>query len=118
MDQLFVYGTLQPGEYNHGVMEAIPGKWQRATINGILYTSDWGASHNCPGVIVSTRGNVIPGYLFKSDALHLHWNRLDDFEGSAYTRATTPVTLASGESTTAFVYAISGHLAKQLQTIN
>lgn len=53
-------------------------------------------------------GPEVHGLVFGSDALHEHWERLDEFEGEGYERVPAPVALASGGSAVAFIYVLRG----------
>jgi gamma-glutamylcyclotransferase (GGCT)/AIG2-like uncharacterized protein YtfP len=49
-------------------------------------------------------GDVVEGYLFTSDDLDAHWERLDNFEGDEYERVTTEVHLRDGRHVEASIY--------------
>jgi len=106
MNKLFVYGTLAPGKQNHGVLSDLAGTWEQAIINGTLVNEGWGAEHGCPGLIPSTDAPEIHGYLFTSNDLKNHWDRLDKFEGEDYQRELVSVKLSSGECVESYVYSI------------
>ena len=107
MERLFVYGTLAPGKANHTVLEAIPGSWETATLNGELLDEGWGATMGCPGIVPSEDGEEIEGYVLSSDRLSEHWAMLDEFEGDGYERGPVLVTIESGERIEAYVYALN-----------
>lgn len=91
--RLFVYGTLAPGRPNSHLLETIGGAWCRARVRGTLHEKGWGATLGYPAIVLDPRGEEIEGALFSSERLGDHWARLDDFEGPAYTRVSTEVTL-------------------------
>jgi len=107
MEKLFIYGTLAPGESNHGVVENIPGHWEAARIKGTLFKQGWGTDLKAPAVIPSENGEDVNGYLFSSKQLSEHWAMLDEFEGSEYKRVLVQATKDSGETVEAFVYALN-----------
>ena len=106
MERLFVYGTLAPGRANHGVLEAIPGFWETATLKGKLLDEGWGAKLGCPGILPSDDGEEVKGYVFSSNQLSEHWAMLDKFEGNGYERISVLVKIESGEKIEAYVYAL------------
>lgn len=108
MERLFVYGTLAPGQVNYHVVAHIPGTWQPATLRGHLLDAGWGAQMGCPGIVPGEDGDAVPGEVLSSEALVAEWAMLDAFEGDGYTRVPVKVTLESGESVAAYVYALSG----------
>lgn len=110
MEHLFVYGTLAPNRPNHHIMTPIHGTWQNATVKGFLHAQGWGATHGYPALIGDDNGDVIHGFVFSSDKLHQHWDRLDEFEGKEYIRTQITATLDNGESLIAYVYALNPHL--------
>lgn len=59
-----------------------------------------------PGLQLNPEASTVSGYLFSSDALPDHWERLDAFEGGGYQRINCEVRLESGETVSAFVYAL------------
>lgn len=105
IEHLFVYGTLAPGRPNAHVMADIPGTWHPGTISGSLYERGWGASHGYPGIVLGSGGEV-EGLVFSSEELDDHWDRLDAFEGSEYSRVTVEARLDEGSSVAAQVYAL------------
>lgn len=106
MDRLFVYGTLAPGRSNHGMMQAIPGAWEPATLKGYRLDEGWAARTGYPGIAPSGPDHEVSGYVFSSEHLCEHWARLDDFEGDSYRRIRVTITTRSGDVVEAHVYAI------------
>lgn len=104
---LFVYGTLAPGEPNERFLKNVEGTWKKGTVKGHYFNSGWGAALGYPGVILDTNGNEVEGQLFSSNELERLWSILDDFEGEGYQRVLTTVTLESSEVTEAFIYELS-----------
>ena len=105
--RLFVYGSLAPGRRNAHVLADVPGNWQRATVKGTLFQEGWGAALGYPGIVLDDRGDTIHGFVFSSDELPAHWDRLDQFEGEGYERVVATVELEDGNRVEACVYALS-----------
>ena len=105
-DRLFIYGTLAPGERNHHMLEHLTGRWERATLRGVLVEEGWGADHGCPAVIPDDRSEPVQGHLFTSEDLSAHWSVLDDFEGDEYRRESVNVGLEDGSEVEAYVYSL------------
>ncbi len=105
MSKLFVYGSLGPGGPNAHILEELSGSFAKAFVWGKLYEEGWGAGLGFPGIRLDVKEEKIEGYLFSSDRLDGHWDRLDDFEGEAYRRVKTTVTLLRNDAgTEAFIY--------------
>ena len=104
---LFVYGTLAPGEPNAHTLAGIEGTWRQGTVRGNLYSSGWGAALGFPGIVLDPKAECVNGQVFSSPELERHLTRLDEFEGGGYQRVTTTVVLDSGESVPAFVDELS-----------
>ena len=117
MTRLFVYGTLVPGGTNHSVLSDLPGEWQQATANGTLVNEGWGSGHGCPGLIPSSDGPEVQGYVFTSGELTENWKMLDTFEGSDYKREVITVRLNTGVEVESFVYSISPDLRGESQSV-
>ena len=103
-DRLFVYGTLAPGRPNEHVLAVLSGRWEPASVRGMLLQEGWGAAIGYPGIVLKETGEQIEGLLFTSEELPRHWDRLDAFEGEGYERVLTTVTLANARTLEAFVY--------------
>lgn len=108
-ERLFVYGTLAPGRPNAHVLAIVPGNWQPATVRGTLFPEGWGAAAGYPGIVLDALGDEVHGFVFSSDVLAAHWERLDAFEGEGYERVVTTATLADGTRVDAWIYRLSGH---------
>ncbi|MEL6319316.1 MAG: gamma-glutamylcyclotransferase [Cyanobacteria bacterium J06626_14] len=106
MQRLFVYGTLAPGRPNAHVLEEIGGSWQSASVWGRLHQAGWGAELGYPGMTLDEAGEEIKGFLFSSDNLLNHWERLDEFEGEDYERIATLAKVDDGSSAETFVYVL------------
>ena len=87
-------------------MAAVPGVWEPATIRGELLQLGWGAEVGYPGIVVKKDGPVVDGFVFTSDALDEHWERLDDFEGDGYRRVLTTVELGDGRTVEAHIHVL------------
>ena len=107
MHYLFVYGTLAPGRSNEHILAGLDGEWTAASVRGTLYKEGWGAAQGYPGIVLDDVESVVDGFVFASNDLPAHWQRLDDFEGNEYKRVTTEVQLVSNDSVTAHVYVLN-----------
>lgn len=105
--RLFVYGTLAPGEVNAHVLEPLQGDWQPATVKGSLHPEGWGASYGFPAMRLNPCGEEVSGLIFTAADLHLHWPRLDEFEGPAYRRVITHATMADGSVVDTNIYVLN-----------
>ena len=94
--RLATYGSLAPGEPNHHHVANLSGRWIEGTVRGVLHHEGWGAALGFPGIVLDPAGPEVAVHVFESPDLPLHWNRLDDFEGSGYRRLTTSVATAEG----------------------
>ncbi|MEM8930957.1 MAG: gamma-glutamylcyclotransferase family protein [Acidobacteriota bacterium] len=106
MERLFIYGSLQPGGPNEHVLADLDGTWQPASLRGRLIEQGWGAEMGYPALVPDERGEPIDGFLFSSADLATAWTDLDAFEGDEYARITAVVTVESGDSVQAHVYAL------------
>ncbi|MBX2847432.1 MAG: gamma-glutamylcyclotransferase [Acidiferrobacterales bacterium] len=104
---LFVYGTLAPGEANEHVLKELKGTWQKGSVRGQLFQSGWGAAMGFPGIVLNPDGDEVGGQLFSSIDLKNHWSELDAFEGEGYNRVLTTVRLKNGDSVKAYIYELS-----------
>lgn len=104
--RLFVYGTLAPGQPNAHLLTPLKGLWQRASVRGALHPEGWGATLGYPAIILDESAEPVEGYVFTSAALAAHWPELDEFEGDAYARVATSVTLDDNTTVEAFVYVL------------
>lgn len=103
--RLFVYGTLAPGHPNQHVLADVPGTWEPASIHGHLVHDGWGSALGYPALILHVNTTeVVSGMLLTSNALPEHWDRIDEFEGDGYLRATVNVTVADGTRRSAQAY--------------
>ena len=108
-EKLFVYGTLGPGRPNEHILITIGGIFESAFIKGILREEGWGAEMGYPGLELDANGTKIEGFVFTSKNLEKHWGDLDNFEGEAYQRVLTKVTLVDGTSINAYVYCLGNN---------
>lgn len=107
MNKLFVYGSLGLGGPNEHVLKDIGGEFSSGYVMGKLYQEGWGAKMGYPGIRLDEKEEKIEGYLFESDQLENHWNKLDDFEGEAYQRVKVTVTLHKNNKVEeAFIYTL------------
>ena len=105
-NKLFVYGSLGPGRPNEHIISSIGGSWQAGSVRGNLLEEGWGAAMGFPGIILNKTGEVVNGFIFSSENLAEHWERLDAFEGEAYERLVAEVLLENGQSVEAYIYAL------------
>jgi gamma-glutamylcyclotransferase (GGCT)/AIG2-like uncharacterized protein YtfP len=84
--KLVVYGSLAPGEANHGVLADIGGAWQQCYIRGAITISSGLRRLNW-----DPANDEVAVNLFTSTGLPVHWERLDSFEGASYKRRLIPV---------------------------
>ena len=103
--RLAVYGTLAPGEINHDQLSGLDGRWFDGTVRGHLHHEGWGATLGFPAIVLDRDGPEVPVQMFEAPDLPDHWDRLDEFEGSAYQRRLTDVETADG-ATQAFIYTL------------
>ena len=109
IQRLFVYGTLAPGRPNQHILADVPGDWEAATVHGRLVEQGWGAAAGYPALILEPQGSEVRGFLFTSEALAEHWDRLDEFEGPGYERVQASVKREDGTTAEAYTYALSGN---------
>jgi gamma-glutamylcyclotransferase (GGCT)/AIG2-like uncharacterized protein YtfP len=107
-DRLFVYGTLAPGRSNQHVLAVVPGVWEPASVTGCLLPQGWGAAVGFPGIVLDEHGAEVEGFVFSSDSLDEHWDRLDEFEGVGYERVLTTARLQDGRTQVAHIYVLRG----------
>lgn len=103
---LFVYGTLGPGKPNEHVLTAIGGTWEEASVKGYLKPKGWGAEMGYPGIILDENGDEIDGYIFCSEKLEQHLDKLDDFEGNEYKRVMIKLTTKNKMEVEAYIYVL------------
>ena len=94
--RLATYGTLAPGRKNHGQLSDVPGRWLVGHVRGSLVEAGWGAKFGYPGLILDPDGASVEVFVFESEALLHHWDRLDAFEGAGYRRIAVDVSTAEG----------------------
>lgn len=100
--RLAAYGTLRPGEANHGEVAALGGAWTLARITGRVEQGEY------PVFSFDPHAPPIDIAVLTSDALPAHWPRLDAFEGFDYVRLLVQAHAADGTVVLANVYAASG----------
>jgi gamma-glutamylcyclotransferase (GGCT)/AIG2-like uncharacterized protein YtfP len=85
--KLVTYGTLAPGQPNHGVVEGISGTWARCVVRGSI-------RHQLGFPVLSWNpsGPEVNAHLLISADLRQSWSRIDAFEGSGYRRHLIPAT--------------------------
>lgn len=103
-DRLFVYGTLKPGESMNNLLNDIGGTWEKGTVQGELIKAYDIPGFPYPGVLLNDKVDKIEGYVFTSENLSSHWNKLDKYEGKSYQRVITEVTLKDGSVVEAYIY--------------
>ncbi|MFD2379357.1 gamma-glutamylcyclotransferase family protein [Ottowia pentelensis] len=65
-----------------------------------------GAAAGYPGIVLDEAGEPVQGFVFTSPELHLHWPRLDAFEGDGYERVAVLAELPDGQRVEAQIYAL------------
>ena len=105
--RLASYGTLAPGRPNHLHVSGIPGRWFTGTVRGRLIEAGWGATMGFPALVLDPTGPEVVVQVLESAELPLHWERLDEFEGSGYQRLAAPVRTADGP-VPASIYVLAG----------
>lgn len=88
---LAVYGTLAPGESNHGVVADLEGRWSEGFVRGDLQSVGWGAVNGFPALLWRPDGPRVKVAFLRSHQLEAHWERLDLFEGASYQRILVPI---------------------------
>jgi len=91
---LFVYGSLAPGMANDHLLKKISGSGQSASVRGKLYPEGSGATLGYPAISLDEAGEEIDGFVFHSDKLPEHLEKLDEFEGEGYERVLTMAKLS------------------------
>lgn len=104
-ERLAVYGSLAPGEANHGQVADLKGSWRPGTVRGWRTNSGWGAAAGYPGLRPDPAGPEVAVQVLTSPDLPAHWARLDAFEGAEYERVAIDVDLG-GETVVAQIYAL------------
>ena len=94
--RLVTYGTLAPGQVNHGQLADLVGDWSVGTVRGNLMDEGWGAALGCPGIVLDTSGGTVDVHVFESADLADFWPKLDAFEGEGYQRVVVQVETADG----------------------
>jgi len=95
--RLAVYGTLAPGEANHGQVAGLRGEWQEGFVRGELVPEGWGTTYGFPAFRWDPAGTPVGVQVLVSPDLPAHWPRLDAFEGPGYRRILVPVEDESGD---------------------
>ena len=105
IERLAVYGSLRPGEKNHGQLAGLKGEWRPGVVRGWLVECGWGAAAGYPGIRPDPQAPEVAVEVFASEDLADHWARLDAFEGDEYERV--PVSVAHGDEVVdAQIYAL------------
>ena len=109
--RLVVYGSLAPGEANHGQLRSLEGRWIEGSVRGEYHDGGWGARMGYPAMRWNpTSSRAIDVKLFVSRDLTSHWDRLDTFEGDGYQCVLVPVHQGSRLIAVANVYELAGAL--------
>ena len=104
--RLATYGTLAPGRVNNHELVELNGHWRTGTVRGNLLEDGWGADLGYPGLILDPTGPEIEVFVFESNDLPNHWDRLDAFEGEGYKRVPVIVHTIDGDLE-ASIYALA-----------
>lgn len=89
------------------MLEAIGGTWEKATIQGEYFKAGSIQGFDYPGIILRDSGETIEGYIFISDNLSNHWDKIDAYEGAFYRRVITQAELADGRTVDTYVYELN-----------
>ena len=65
-------------------------------MRGWLVEAGWGAELGYPALVLDPDGTPVEVFVFESEALVHHWDRLDAFEGPGYRRVGVDVSTAEG----------------------
>ena len=114
MNRLFAYGTLCPDRENAHILGNIGGEWQKASVNGVVHTLDWGPDQGLPALVLEENAPKVSGLVFSTDKLAEHWPMLDEFEGFQYQRVKVMVEFETGEMIESWTYQMNPH-AKLMQ---
>jgi gamma-glutamylcyclotransferase (GGCT)/AIG2-like uncharacterized protein YtfP len=110
--RLATYGTLAPGRQNHSELSDLAGRWLVGHVCGSLVDAGWGAELGYPALVLDPEGPEIEVFVFESQALLHHWDRLDAFEGPGYRRVAVDVTTDEGVlPASIYVLAVGGGFA-------
>ena len=103
--RLVAYGTLQPGESNHHVVEPLGGSWTEVRVRGHVGTSKWREYQGLPAFTPDPSADPISVSLLETENLVDAWDDLDAFEGPGYRRIEIEMWDESGASLgTAWIY--------------
>jgi hypothetical protein len=86
------------------LLESIGGRWENATVRGELIEAGSAPGVYYPRIILDEDGGDVDGFLFISENLPNHWDKLDRYEGDDYQRVVTNVTLENGSIVEACMY--------------
>lgn len=75
---------------------------------GTLSSEGWAAEEGYHALTLDETGTEIHGFVFSSEQLAQHWERLDEFEGNDYERIVTVVKLDNQCAVEAYVYVLNG----------
>lgn len=106
--RLASYGSLAPGRENAHQLDALSGGWTKGTVRGHLKQSGWGAWIGYPGLEPHPDGDEVEVFIFESQDLPDHWDRLDAFEGEAYQRVVLTAQTETGPVDVS-IYALAQH---------
>ncbi len=76
-----MYGKLAPGRFNERVLAEVDGEWEAAKVSGKLVQQGWGDGMGYLAITLAEGAGEVEGFLFVSEYLEDHWDRLDHFEG-------------------------------------
>ena len=65
-------------------------------MRGSLVDAGWGAKLGYPALLLDPDGAPVEVFVFESEALPEHWDRLDAFEGPGYRRVSVDVSTPEG----------------------
>lgn len=94
-------------------MKAIGGRWIEASVRGHLQQQGWGAQMGYPAIVLDEAGEEVHGWVFESENLAAHWDKLDEFEGHEYQRVMTNTQSKDGQVIPAYIYQLTGNTGKR-----
>lgn len=111
--QLFVYGTLMPGQRAHWRLASRTTDWRAATYPGWLYAFPGGY----PGLL-ERPGHMVHGQICQLLGPESWLSELDEYEGDEYIRVVRPVCVGASQLVSAWCYVlIQSALAPACQLI-
>ncbi len=112
LDRLFVYGTLRSGQTARSLVANSITKTAAAHARGQIYAFPMGY----PGYTEAGSGQVVGEVLWLTE-LAATFGLLDPYEGEAFARVITQVTLVTGEEIWAWIYTLADPASVHVGTL-